>query len=210
MSRTRTPTFYLKCITRQESISEGDNRNSLAPWEPWFSILFFVWNARGSTRNLKYTLTPLLFGSFKLAERVSKAELVCITLFADRVWIHHTHLILLYLDVKEGKEVRFKAKKVLVFAHEIVTALTAYCPELAFQMWLQCVSVADRWDATETNPSEHVLPNLYIFDQLPDRCNYPVIAYEFMTQAFVVYEEELASDSKEQRSSLLVQDTIFC
>jgi hypothetical protein len=55
-----------------------------------------------------------------------------------------THLILLYLDVQEGKEVRFKAKKVLVFAHEIVTALTAYCPELAFQMWLQCVSVADR------------------------------------------------------------------
>lgn len=126
---------------------------------PDTDVLFEMYNTarkhfgRGSTRNLKYTLTPLLFGSFRLAERVSKAEL-------------------------EGKEVRFKAKKVLVFAHEIVTALTAYCPELAFQMWLQCVSLADR-------------------------CNYPVIAYEFMTQAFVVYEEELASDSKGQRASLL-------
>jgi len=122
-------------------------------------VLFEMYNTarkhfgRGSTRNLKYTLTPLIFGSFKLAERVSKAEL-------------------------EGKEVRFKAKKVLVFAHEIVTALTSYCPELAFQMWLQCVSLADR-------------------------CNYPQIAYEFMTEAFIVYEEELASDSKCQKASLL-------
>ncbi len=67
------------------------------------------------------------------------------------------------LDVKEGKEVRFKAKKVLVFAHEIVTALTAYCPELAFQMWLQCVSVADRWDANETDPSEHTFCVIYTY-----------------------------------------------
>ena len=67
-------------------------------------------------------------------------------------------------------------RKVLQFVHEIVTALASNYALVSLQLFLQCALVADY-------------------------CRFEAIAYEFFTQAFILYEDEI-SDSKLQISAL--------
>eukprot|EP01119_Soliformovum_irregulare_P001205 TRINITY_DN10924_c1_g1_i1.p1 TRINITY_DN10924_c1_g1~~TRINITY_DN10924_c1_g1_i1.p1 ORF type:complete len:819 (+),score=306.82 TRINITY_DN10924_c1_g1_i1:210-2459(+) len=72
-----------------------------------------------------------------------------------------------------------KVKKVLKFVHELVTELSKKAsPELSLRLYLQCAQAANKCGA--------------IFE---------TIAYEFLTQAFMVYEENIA-DSQSQLNCL--------
>ena len=82
----------------------------------------------------------------------------------------------------EGVELATGPRKVLQFVHEIVTALAANCPDISLTLFLQCALAADH-------------------------CDFEAIAYEFITQAFILYEDEMA-DSKAQVCTL--KPTIFC
>lgn len=77
-----------------------------------------------------------------------------------------------------------KAKKVFGFVHEVATALVARNAELGMRLFLHAAQVAD------------VL-------------GFEPIAYEFITQALISYEEEI-SDSKAQLSAIsIITGTIF-
>eukprot|EP00163_Fabomonas_tropica_P019084 TRINITY_DN3354_c1_g1_i1.p1 TRINITY_DN3354_c1_g1~~TRINITY_DN3354_c1_g1_i1.p1 ORF type:complete len:604 (-),score=180.43 TRINITY_DN3354_c1_g1_i1:135-1946(-) len=73
-------------------------------------------------------------------------------------------------------EVTTTCRKVFQFCHEIVSALAAEYPEIALRLFLQCAQTADL-------------------------CNYETICYEFMTQAFILYEDEIAA-SKAQFTAM--------
>ena len=68
------------------------------------------------------------------------------------------------------------SRKVFQFLHEIVTAMSSTCPQISLHLFLSCAKAADN-------------------------CSYKAIAYEFMTQAFLIYEDEI-SDSKAQVKTL--------
>jgi len=73
-----------------------------------------------------------------------------------------------------------KATKVFKFAHETVTAISrTNLPDLSLRLFLQCALAADK-------------------------CGTPfeTIAYEFFTQAFLIYEEQI-SDSQAQFNALI-------
>lgn len=105
---------------------------------------------QGGERRIEYTLPPLVFGSLSLARYVFQRE----------------------EKKDDGNPPVVKARKVFGFVHEIVSALTAHFPELAFRLFLQSAIAADA-------------------------VGYEAIAYEFVAQAFIVYEEEI-SDSRAQ------------
>eukprot|EP01104_Vermistella_antarctica_P015584 TRINITY_DN5152_c0_g1_i1.p1 TRINITY_DN5152_c0_g1~~TRINITY_DN5152_c0_g1_i1.p1 ORF type:complete len:839 (+),score=305.09 TRINITY_DN5152_c0_g1_i1:123-2519(+) len=70
-----------------------------------------------------------------------------------------------------------KAKKVFKFVHETISALAKHnLPTLALRLFLQAAQAADN-------------------------CGFETIAYEFLTQSFVLYEDEI-SESKEQVRSI--------
>lgn len=71
-----------------------------------------------------------------------------------------------------------KPKKVFQFIHKVVTVLVPIDPHMALRLFLQAAIASDK-------------------------AAYDAITYEFLTQAFVVYEEEVA-DSKELVSALSV------
>eukprot|EP00033_Pygsuia_biforma_P002629 GCRY01002909.1.p1 GENE.GCRY01002909.1~~GCRY01002909.1.p1 ORF type:complete len:796 (+),score=300.60 GCRY01002909.1:168-2555(+) len=72
----------------------------------------------------------------------------------------------------EGELAAKKLKKVFRFIHETNTALAAEAPETALTLFLQAALVADKTDSDD-------------------------ITYEFITQAFTLYEEQV-SDTKKQ------------
>jgi vacuolar protein sorting-associated protein 35 len=72
----------------------------------------------------------------------------------------------------EGK----KTKQIFGFVHETVQALTHEYPELALRLFLMAATCATK-------------------------CNFEAIAYEFVAQAFIAYEDEI-SDSKAQYASI--------
>jgi len=67
-------------------------------------------------------------------------------------------------------------KKVFGFVHETVSVLTSSYSECAFRLFISAAQAADR-------------------------CGYDGIAYEFVTQAFICYEKEIA-DSKAQFAAI--------
>jgi len=69
-----------------------------------------------------------------------------------------------------------KTKKLLGFVHETITVLLAHFPELALRLFLQSAQTADR-------------------------LGLEAIAYEFVAQAFLAYEDEVA-DSRAQYSAI--------
>ncbi|XP_010521046.1 PREDICTED: vacuolar protein sorting-associated protein 35A-like, partial [Tarenaya hassleriana] len=76
-----------------------------------------------------------------------------------------------------GKEASITATKIFQFLNQTVEALSIVpAPELAFRLYLQCAEAAND-------------------------CNEEPIAYEFFTQAYILYEEEI-SDSKAQVTAL--------
>lgn len=69
-----------------------------------------------------------------------------------------------------------KTKKICGFVHETVSVLTGHFPELALRLFIQAAQTADRLD-------------------------FEAIAYEFVAQAFIAYEDEI-SDSKAQYAAI--------
>eukprot|EP00252_Welwitschia_mirabilis_P021056 TRINITY_DN5290_c0_g1_i1.p1 TRINITY_DN5290_c0_g1~~TRINITY_DN5290_c0_g1_i1.p1 ORF type:complete len:617 (+),score=128.82 TRINITY_DN5290_c0_g1_i1:59-1909(+) len=77
----------------------------------------------------------------------------------------------------EGEEGSVTPKKIFQFLHQIVGSLSAVpAPELAMRLYLQCAQAAND-------------------------CDLEQFAYEFFTQAFTLYEEEIA-DSKAQVTAI--------
>jgi vacuolar protein sorting-associated protein 35 len=86
-------------------------------------------------------------------------------------------------DKDAEEQPQAKPKKVFGFVHEIITALSSQYPELALRLFLHAA-------------------------KLSDELNYEAIAYEFVVQAFLVYEDEI-SDSKQQFAAIgLVTTTL--
>jgi len=84
-----------------------------------------------------------------------------------------------HLQDLEDQEWAQKAKKVFKFAHETVTALSrTNLPDVSLRLFLQCAQAASKCGAP-----------------------FETIAYEFVTQAFVIYEEQI-SDSQAQFNSI--------
>ncbi|KAJ8601095.1 hypothetical protein CTAYLR_007836 [Chrysophaeum taylorii] len=74
------------------------------------------------------------------------------------------------------KPPQYSSRKVFQFVHEIVTAMAGSFPSLSLNLFLQCAQEADK-------------------------CGFKAIAYEFVSQAFIIYEDELP-DSKAQLRAL--------
>jgi vacuolar protein sorting-associated protein 35 len=78
---------------------------------------------------------------------------------------------------KEGDEtLQVKSKKIFGFVHETISVLSPHYPELALRLFLQAAQTADQG-------------------------GYEAIAYEFVAQAFICYEDEIA-DSKAQYTAI--------
>jgi len=77
-------------------------------------------------------------------------------------------------DKKE--EMQVKSKKVFGFIHETISVLSPHYPDLALRLFLQAAMTADV-------------------------VGFEAISYEFVTQAFLVYEDEI-SDSKQQLNAI--------
>ncbi|KAJ3670146.1 hypothetical protein LUZ60_010470 [Juncus effusus] len=76
-----------------------------------------------------------------------------------------------------GEEVLTTPKKIFQILHQTIEALYSVpCPELALRLYLQCAEAAND-------------------------CDLEPVAYEFFTQAFILYEEEIA-DSKAQVTAI--------
>mmetsp|Transcript_15259 Transcript_15259/g.22918 ORF Transcript_15259/g.22918 Transcript_15259/m.22918 type:complete len:880 (-) Transcript_15259:6716-9355(-) len=71
---------------------------------------------------------------------------------------------------------QYSSRKVFQFVHEIVTAMAGSFPAISLSLFLDCALEADR-------------------------CGFKAIAYEFVSQAFILYEDELP-DSKAQLKAL--------
>jgi vacuolar protein sorting-associated protein 35 len=81
-------------------------------------------------------------------------------------------------EAKEDPDQKVKTKKILQFIHKGVSVLAPLDANMAIRLYLQACMVADKY-------------------------NFEPITYEFLTQAFVVYEEEMA-DSKDLSSAVAV------
>lgn len=121
-----------------------------------------------------------------------------------------------------------KTKRVFGFIHEIISVLAPHYPELALRLFLHAATVraAIRHACLPSFCAirSPAISKLYITDahndcyarmQVADKTNYEAISYEFIAQAFVIYEDEI-SDSKAQfngpycRSSRICQLVISC
>eukprot|EP00467_Chlorarachnion_reptans_P007745 CAMPEP_0114519152 /NCGR_PEP_ID=MMETSP0109-20121206/18843_1 /TAXON_ID=29199 /ORGANISM="Chlorarachnion reptans, Strain CCCM449" /LENGTH=793 /DNA_ID=CAMNT_0001699857 /DNA_START=24 /DNA_END=2405 /DNA_ORIENTATION=- len=87
--------------------------------------------------------------------------------------------------MKEGKEqVKWKPKKLFVFIHQIlVSAYTNHYPETAVRLFLKAANVADT-------------------------CGKESIAYEFMTQCFIAYEDEISESRAKARAIALISGAL--
>jgi len=87
--------------------------------------------------------------------------------------------VLLKHQEHQDEEWGTKARKVFKFAHETVTALMKInLPEMSLRLFLQCAQSAGKCGTA-----------------------FETIAYEFVTQAFVIYEEQI-SDSQSQFNAI--------
>lgn len=79
---------------------------------------------------------------------------------------------------EEPPQLQFSSRKIFQFMHEIVTGMApSGYPDLSLKLFLQCAMGADQ-------------------------CGFHAIAYEFLTQAGIIYEDEL-TDSKVQLRALI-------
>jgi len=95
---------------------------------------------------------------------------------------------------EDGEEVpeapQVTVKKVFQFVHKTISKLNDTVPETSLQCWLIAATLATRMDATSPG-------------------DYEPICYEFLTQALVVFEEEI-SDSKKQYDAIFTLIGTFC
>jgi vacuolar protein sorting-associated protein 35 len=79
-------------------------------------------------------------------------------------------------DPENTPEMKIRPKRIFSFIHETIMVLVEPFPEQAVRLFMQAAAVADK-------------------------CAYEAIAYEFVAQAFIAYETEIA-DSKAQLSAI--------
>jgi len=125
--------------------------------------------SQGGPKRIKHTLTPLIFRVLRLAVMLKPAGTSEETESADdsAAWAH-------------------KAKKVLKFAHETVTALSKNASaDLSLRLYLQCAQASNKCGSV-----------------------FETITYEFVTQAFVVYEEHIAESQAQFNCLTLIIGTL--
>ncbi|GMH98622.1 hypothetical protein TrST_g10539 [Triparma strigata] len=166
---------------------------------------------QGGVKRIGHTLPPLVFAGLKLAHKVKKREL-------DAVKVQNKLKALKEKQEKieqERKERQAKkaadpeyeppgpledivmpdesaipkppatsCRKVFQFLHEIVTAMAVSYPDLSLKLFLQSAVAADN-------------------------CKFKAIAYEFMSQAFILYEDELTDSKAQLRALVLMVGTLL-
>jgi len=168
---------------------------------------------QGGVKRIKHTLVPLVFSGLELAESV-KAREAGVQKHASRVekaekkkkkqkeeYAAACKAAEDAASAAEGEEggaaavekppppepivipeppptPKTSCRKVFQFLHEIITAMAVSYPELSLKLFLQAAITADK-------------------------CQFKAIAYEFMSQAFILYEDEL-TDSKVQLQALIL------
>ena len=86
-------------------------------------------------------------------------------------------------SISNNVENPFSCRRIFLFLQNIVSSITAINPELAYKLYLQIALVA----------SSYVLPSI--------TTDFNSIAYEYIVQAFSIYEDDI-SDQKKQMSAL--------
>uniref|UniRef100_A0A453M4A9 Vacuolar protein sorting-associated protein 35 n=1 Tax=Aegilops tauschii subsp. strangulata TaxID=200361 RepID=A0A453M4A9_AEGTS len=132
---------------------------------------------QGGPKRLPFTVPSLVFSALKLVRRLQGQD----------------------GDVT-GEEVPATPKKIFQILHQTIEALQCIpCPELSLRLYLQCAEVflAQLIDSFYT--SSYCVTAFLI--QAANDCDLEPVAYEFFTQAFILYEEEIA-DSKAQITAL--------
>jgi len=78
-------------------------------------------------------------------------------------------------------------RKLFIFLQQTIGAMSSTYPELSLKLYLQCAMVADQCYTRSLSSGVHAGMSV--------PCDFPAIAYEFIDQAFNLYEEEI-TDSK--------------
>ncbi|VDP00365.1 unnamed protein product [Soboliphyme baturini] len=131
--------------------------------------------AGGSTR-IKYVLVPIVFEAFRLAREYDKSEVKILLLIFLLISLFFT-----FTSVFKDDKWEKKIKVIFQFVHQTVSVLMndAQFPDMALRLFLQGACIAD-----EIKFESH-----------------EIVAYEYMSQAISIYEEEI-SDSRAQLAAI--------
>lgn len=141
---------------------------------------------KGKARRIQYTLPPLVFATLRLVARVREREGTVRRLppasqqCRKRVAALTRSLPLTpYYPPTQEDAPKVKTRKVFQFAHKMCTALATSYPQTALRLFLQAAQAASNLGEKE-------------------------IAYEFMTQACILYEDTADSRQQVEAVSLIV------
>jgi len=87
-------------------------------------------------------------------------------------------------DDVPSETLQYNSRKIFKFMHEILTAMGTSYPELTLKLFLQCAQGADQY-------------------------NFKGIAYEFISQAFILYEDEMTDTKNQLRALHLMVGTLL-
>jgi len=160
---------------------------------------------QGGVKRIKHTLVPLVFSGLALAQKVKGKELSDAKM-KDKIakatqkqeeimaeWREKCTAVGTDEDGNPNPKppkpsavkipdppvpASISCRKVFQFLHEIVTAMATTFPDMSLRLYLQSAITADN-------------------------CRFKAISYEFMSQAFIIYEDEL-TDSKAQLRALIM------
>mmetsp|Transcript_3333 Transcript_3333/g.3693 ORF Transcript_3333/g.3693 Transcript_3333/m.3693 type:complete len:1210 (-) Transcript_3333:510-4139(-) len=96
-------------------------------------------------------------------------------------------------------------RKLFVFLQKTIALLAPHHPELTLKLYLETAIAADNCAALtlRNNPHLYQTPNAtHNAKQLSlqkQKCDFTALSYELVSQAFVLYEDEIMSDSKAQQ-----------
>jgi len=152
--------------------------------------------AEAPKERLQYTLPPLVFATLRLVRQVRRREVAADVAAAaekekkkkgaageagsgEEGVVEEEDDGLGGLKKKEVPGLQFGCRKLFQFVHEVLTSLAPHFANLALKLFLEAAQAADRCEAAP----------------------FKLIAYEFVTQAFLLYEDEL-TDSKTQIRAL--------
>lgn len=156
---------------------------------------------QGGTRRIAYTLPPLVFAALRLADRIYTNEQAAAAVAEDgddddeeeeEIDEDDEEAVAARDEKRAARAAKkladgggkvIKAKKLFGFIHETVSVLSPHFPDTALRLFLQSAHRADL-------------------------CGYEAIVYEFVAQAFIVYEDEV-TDSKQQFATItLISNTL--
>ncbi|KAL9273828.1 Vacuolar protein sorting-associated protein 35B-like protein [Drosera capensis] len=135
----------------------------------------------GGLNRLPFTIPPLAFSALKLVRRVQGQDGEVV-----------------------GEEVPATPKKIFQLVNQTIEALPSVpSPDVALRLYLQSADVCNLTDfVIPITAILAVLLQIVFGDsQAANDCDLEPVAYEFFTQAFILYEEEIA-DSKAQFTAI--------